>query len=961
MMILFFSLLITFNAKAQQGPILTVNCNQLKVVIVPKPYTGTNDQANCTGCCNNKYSCKQIEYDVFLQAVPGPNLPTQGNFILSYTELYIVLNLNRFGAQASSINEAATESCLATYLTYPVPISDASFEANSGSDEVTLHITDELDATPFIPFTNFMSSSYLFSIVVDAFPGETFGIGCADFTYASAANCENQTCTPTPLASFPLPSTVNTDLTLSLGNINCNPEEYIDLPILVSSSLSGIIEFFDFAVVIDNTAFDGFNAAPEILSVLGLPQVTIVDREDIDGSYIVKFSYTAQSAALFSGTDVQIAIIRIYRPPILTQAYNIDAALLAGRIITNSGGGSGTDFVCRALQLGSNTSEQCAVTVLAACPKINFTISKETINLNDCSTLKMYAALSWNPADFGNATSLNFNQIRAILDFGMDAGVTISSVALEGFSCPSSGNDPVGCPGNCIQYSGNTVELCINVVSAITIQNNARIVVTFNAPTGCVRGAVIRKILLDLENASPCQPDLIVGGSVFPYCSPMMVDFIEGNIADELHCWIDEVVVFIKANQGSGCDKTFLTGSGVDPSDPDKWCKPYTSGCLCSIATVESYNVKPEKDDNPLNGVTTYDLVLISKHILGIEPLASPYKMIAADANKSNSITTFDIVELRKLILGIQSNLPGNKSWRFVDKAFVFPNANNPFHTAFPETKTVSSLPDVNVNFRGVKIGDVNNTSVVSCSTNCTAPRHLPGRYVLTTPRRSDLKSGDIYTLPIRAGGEAPLMAWQSAFRFDPNLLELIGPSLGDAQGLSTDNFNLAQASEGIIRAAWFAQPDALEEETLMPGQSLFNLTFRVKQSLPESTSLLSIDESLMPNMGWTPEGAEYKLETSVSSSREGAEQLDMPAWVRCWPNPSLGEVVFDVMALPQPRHAQLTVFDAFGHRVWWQDLGKETGPVQINVPEAANWPAGVYHWELRFDKQKSVGTFVRL
>ena len=146
-----------------------------------------------------------------------------------------------------------------------------------------------------------------------------------------------------------------------------------------------------------------------------------------------------------------------------------------------------------------------------------------------------------------------------------------------------------------------------------------------------------------------------------------------------------------------------------------------------------------------------------------------------------------------------------------------------------------------------------------------------------------------------------------------------------------------------------------------MPGQSLFNLTFRVKQSLPESTSLLSIDESLMPNMGWTPEGAEYKLETSVSSSREGAEQLDMPAWVRCRPNPSLGEVVFDVMALPQPRHAQLTVFDAFGHRVWWQDLGKETGPVQINVPEAANWPAGVYHWELRFDKQKSVGTFVWL
>ncbi|MBK7938253.1 MAG: hypothetical protein IPJ82_14745 [Lewinellaceae bacterium] len=100
------------------------------------------------------------------------------------------------------------------------------------------------------------------------------------------------------------------------------------------------------------------------------------------------------------------------------------------------------------------------------------------------------------------------------------------------------------------------------------------------------------------------------------------------------------------------------------------------------------YTVTPTKDDNPLNGVSTYDLVLISKHILGLEPLTSPYKMIAADANKSNSITTFDIVEIRKLILGIYSELPNNTSWRFVDQDFAFPQPNNPFATQFPKRKT---------------------------------------------------------------------------------------------------------------------------------------------------------------------------------------------------------------------------------------------------------------------------------
>ena len=83
--------------------------------------------------------------------------------------------------------------------------------------------------------------------------------------------------------------------------------------------------------------------------------------------------------------------------------------------------------------------------------------------------------------------------------------------------------------------------------------------------------------------------------------------------------------------------------------------------------------------------MTTYDLVLINKHILAIEPFNSPYKMIAADANVSGSITSFDVVALRRLILGLDTALIANTSWRFVNKTFIFPNLNNPFQTAFPD------------------------------------------------------------------------------------------------------------------------------------------------------------------------------------------------------------------------------------------------------------------------------------
>ncbi len=125
-----------------------------------------------------------------------------------------------------------------------------------------------------------------------------------------------------------------------------------------------------------------------------------------------------------------------------------------------------------------------------------------------------------------------------------------------------------------------------------------------------------------------------------------------------------------------------------------------------------TFTITPEKNDNPLNGVTTYDLVLISKHILGTEPLDSPYKIIAADGNKSGSITTFDIVEIRKLILGIYTDLPNNNSWRFVDHSFVFPNPNNPFETAFPESISIANAMTnhMHENFMGIKVGDVNIT-----------------------------------------------------------------------------------------------------------------------------------------------------------------------------------------------------------------------------------------------------------
>ena len=127
-----------------------------------------------------------------------------------------------------------------------------------------------------------------------------------------------------------------------------------------------------------------------------------------------------------------------------------------------------------------------------------------------------------------------------------------------------------------------------------------------------------------------------------------------------------------------------------------------------------SYTVEPLRDGDDINGVSTLDLVRIQKHLLGIEPFTSPYKMIAADANNSESVTALDLVEIRKLILGLDPEFPNNTSWRFVDSDYEFPNPTDPW--PFPEVIELADGMSMAEDFMAIKVGDVNGTVTANAS-----------------------------------------------------------------------------------------------------------------------------------------------------------------------------------------------------------------------------------------------------
>ncbi|MEZ4966238.1 MAG: MopE-related protein [Saprospiraceae bacterium] len=145
-------------------------------------------------------------------------------------------------------------------------------------------------------------------------------------------------------------------------------------------------------------------------------------------------------------------------------------------------------------------------------------------------------------------------------------------------------------------------------------------------------------------------------------------------------------------------------GNGSDASDTNgDYAVNIPSG-------TGNFTVKPVKNINKLNGVTSADITAIQQHVANIAPLPAPFKRIAADVNKSNSITAFDASLLNQALLGNPSAMNLITSWRFVPESYVFSNPNAPW--GFPEQINLSDISGSvsGQDFKGIKLGDVVST-----------------------------------------------------------------------------------------------------------------------------------------------------------------------------------------------------------------------------------------------------------
>ncbi|NNE27091.1 MAG: HYR domain-containing protein, partial [Saprospiraceae bacterium] len=215
-----------------------------------------------------------------------------------------------------------------------------------------------------------------------------------------------------------------------------------------------------------------------------------------------------------------------------------------------------------------------------------------------------------------------------------------------------------------------------------------------------------------------------------------------------------------------------------------------------------SYDVTPYKNDDPLNGVTTLDLLIMQKHILALERLNSPYKILAADIDRSGDVTARDLVELRKLILGIYTEYPQNQSWRFVDAEHEFIDPQNPWLEAIPESYNINQLlSDMDIEFIGAKVGDVTgdaipNSDMISRSISA-------GRSLTFNIENVSVKKGALVNIPVSSSNYMNIGGWQGTIEFDPNLFDIVGIESNSIIIDQGENFNLEQQNKGWITVSY--------------------------------------------------------------------------------------------------------------------------------------------------------------
>jgi len=410
------------------------------------------------------------------------------------------------------------------------------------------------------------------------------------------------------------------------------------------------------------------------------------------------------------------------------------------------------------------------------------------------------------------------------------------------------------------------------------------------------------------ENESFCSVILRIadGNNVCGNGDVSGAAIISGNVAT----YIGDMSEFVEVTMGDETKMTGIDGGFAFENNP----------------MGLDYRLVANKNDNYLNGVSTLDLVLIQKHILGLDLLDSPYKVIAADINNDEKVSSIDLVELRKLILDIISELPNNKSWRFVDANQSFADILNPF----PVNENIEIdflLEDIKKDFISIKIGDVNGNA----SPNSLITGSRINSSTKFTTLDQEISSGDLVSITFASSDFVDMNAFQ--FTLNVSGLEFVGIQSG---AIEMSNQNIAVFGDALT-VAWTSVVATSSEK------DLFTIDFRALADIRLSNSI-SMTSSRTDARAYNSK-LEKSETTLTFNSEDGSTIATGFELMQNSPNPFQNTTAIG-FELGESGPATLTVFDVTGKTIREVKAIGERGYNEIILTKSDLGTSGVLYYQ---------------
>ena len=429
-------------------------------------------------------------------------------------------------------------------------------------------------------------------------------------------------------------------------------------------------------------------------------------------------------------------------------------------------------------------------------------------------------------------------------------------------------------------------------------------------------------------NPYAVQPNGSLGGPNYGYCETFVL--VQNNLAQ---CGDSLGVVAGRVEREDGIPVAGVNLNLSGTSSASFITAEDGAYAFNDLFLNSNYTVSPFKDGDDHNGLSTYDIVLIMKHILGTQLLDSPYKLIAADVNRSGSVTTLDVIQLRQVLLSVIPEFPANTSWRFVPKSYVFPNPANPWQEPFPESISFERLdgPKRDEHFVAIKIGDIDLSAQLPGFSPVEG--RSQGQPLVLWGEDARLDAGEEHLLTIQ-GDFTGILGLQGALHFEPAAIELGGL---EASGLlQAWNYHVHPVS-GRLFLSWDANPP------LQGEQILFTLRLKARRALRLSEVLRFDDSSLIAEAY----GEDYRRTGLALALGQDYSQL-----FQNYPNPFRHTTVIP-FKLAKAGRARLDVFDVHGRWLHTMEGDFASGYHQFKLEREALPGPGVYLYCLQAAGQR--------